>query len=203
MFRYELYLTTTLDPLRLGENGLSGARSLGSLAQARAVAVTGRAEIEPVLGMIAGVSFFLSDLGANGTYYRRTGTERDLRLPLLGYALDARMRRWGFEARAVWAQFFFPNASDLVAAYRQDGSPLFIREATVGTVPERMQGGYIELAYNVFYPFQLSHELLGFVRLETYDSQAAVPDTYKRNPALGIDELTAGITYRPVTQLGV
>jgi hypothetical protein len=39
------------------------------------------------------------------------------------------------------------------------------------------------------------------VRLETYDTQAAVPDGYKRNPALDIDELTAGLTYRPVTQL--
>ena len=201
MFRYELYLTTSLDPLRLGENGLSGARSLGSFANARAVAVTGRAEVEPVLGVIAGASFFLSDVGANGTYYRRTGSERDLRLPLLGYALDARMRRWGFEARAVWAQFFFPNAGDLLAAYREDGSPLFIRDASVGTVPERMQGGYIELAYNVFQQLELSHELLAFIRLETYDTQAAVPDTYKRNPALDIDELTAGLTYRPVTQL--
>lgn len=201
MFRYELYLTTTLDPLRLSENGLGGSRSLGSLAQARAFAVSGRAEVEPVLGVIAGASFFLSDLGANGTYYRSTGKERDLRLPLLGYALDARMRRWGFEARAVWSQFFFPNASDLLAAYKQDGSPLFIREASVGTVPERIQGGYIEVAYNVFHPFQFSHELLAFVRLETYDTQAAVPDTYKRNPALDIDELTAGLTYRPVTQL--
>ncbi|HTU60428.1 MAG TPA: hypothetical protein VMF89_18380, partial [Polyangiales bacterium] len=201
MFRYELYLTSTLDPLRLGENGLSPARSLGSFANMRAVAVTGRAEVEPVLGVIAGASFFLSDLGANGTYYRRTGSERNLRLPLLGYSLDARMRRWGFEARAVWAQFFFPNAGDLLAAYREDGSPLFIRDASIGTVPERMQGGYIELAYNVFQELQLSHELLAFIRLETYDSQAAVPDTYKRNPALDIDELTAGLTYRPVTQL--
>lgn len=201
MFRYELYLTTTLDPLRLSENGLGGSRSLGSLAQARAFAVTGRAEVEPVLGVIAGASFFLSDLGANGTYFRRSGSERDLRLPLLGYALDARMRRWGFEARVVWAQFFFPNAGDLLAAYRSDGSPLFIREASIGTVPERIQGGYIEVAYNVLHALQLSHELLGFVRLETYDTQAAVPDSYKQNPALNIDELTAGLTYRPVTQL--
>jgi hypothetical protein len=201
MYRYELYLTTTLDPLRLSENGLGGARTLGSLALSSAFAVTGRAEVEPVLGVIAGVSFFVSDLGANGKYYRQNGTERDLRLPLLGYALDARMRRWGFEMRAVWAQFFFPNAGDLVNAFRDDGSPLFIREATKGTVAERIQGGYFEIAYNVFHEYQLSHELLGFVRLETYDTQAAVPDTYKRNPALGIDELTAGLSYRPVTQL--
>ena len=32
-------------------------------------------------------------------------------------------------------------------------------------------------------------------------SQAAVPSGYKRNPNLDIDELTLGLTYRPVTQL--
>jgi hypothetical protein len=201
VFRYELYLTTTLNPLRLSENGLAGARSLGSLAQADAFAVSGRAEAEPLLGVIAGASFFASDLGGNATYYKRNGDKRSLRLPLLGYALDARMRRWGFEARLVWSQFFFPNAGDLVAAYRDDGSPLFIREASIGTVPKRMQGGYVEVAYDVLHQLHLSHELLAFVRLETYDTQAAVPSGYKRNPALGIDELTAGLTYRPVTQL--
>jgi hypothetical protein len=201
VFRYELYLTTTLDPLRLSENGLGGARTLGSLAPAKAFAVSGRAEVEPVLGAIAGASFFLSDLGANGDYYRESGKKRSLRLPLLGYAVDARMRRWGFEARVLWSQFFFPNAEDLVAAYREDGSPLFPREATEGTVPSRIQGGYIELAYDALSLLHVSHQLLAFVRLETYDSQAAVPNGYKRNPNLDIDELTLGLTYRPVTQL--
>ena len=201
LLRYELYLTTTLNPLRLGENVLAGARTLGSLAPAKGWAVSGRAEVEPVLGAIAGASFFVSDLGGNGDYFRATGKQRSLRLPLIGYALDARMRRWGFEARVVWSQFFFPNADDLVAAYREDGTPLFPREASEGTVPSRMQGGYAELAYDALSLVHVSHQLLAFVRLETYDSQAAVPKGYKRNPNLDIDELTVGLTYRPVTQL--
>jgi len=201
LFRYELYLTTTLNPLRLGENGIGGGRTLGSLAPAKAFAVTGRAEVEPVLGAIAGASFFVSDLGANGDYYRQSGRERSLRLPLIGYALDARARRWGFEARILWSQFFFPNAGDLIAAYRDDGSLLFPPEATIGTVPTRMQGGYVELAYDALSLLHVSHQLLAFVRLETYDTQAAVPSGYKRNPNLDIDELTVGLTYRPVTQL--
>lgn len=201
IMRYELYLTTTINPLRLGESGLSNARTMGSIAPAGGYAVSGRVEVEPWLGVIGGVSFFLSDTGPNADYYRESGSKRKLSLPLLGYSIDARMRRFGFEARVIWVQFFLPNSQDLVAAYRSDGSPLFPREATDGTVPSRIQGGYIELAYDVLSLMHVSHELLVFLRLETYDTQAAVPASYKRNPNLDVDELTVGLTYRPVTQL--
>jgi len=201
VLRYELYLTTTLNPLRLSETGLASARTQGSFAPANGYAVSGRAELEPVLGMIAGASFFFSNMGGNADYYRQDGRERDLKLPVFGYSLDARVRRAGFEARAVWAQFFLPNSDDLVVAYRADGSPYFPREATEGTLPTRLEGGYVELAYDVLSLLHVSHELLAFARLETYDTQAAVPKGYKRNPALDIDELTLGMTYRPVTQL--
>lgn len=201
LFRYELYLTTTINPLRLGESGLSNARTMGSIAPAGGYAVSGRAEVEPWLGVIGGLSFFLSDTGPNADYYRENGTKKKLHLPLLGYSLDARMRRFGFEARVVWAQFFLPNSDDLVAAFRADGSPLFPAEATRGTVPTRIQGGYIEVAYDVLSVLHVSHELLAFVRLETYNTQAAVPAGFSGNPALDIDELTMGLTYRPVTQL--
>jgi hypothetical protein len=201
LIRYELYMTTTLNPLRISQNGIGGGLTLGSLAAAKAFAVTGRAEVEPILGAIAGVSFFASDLGGNADYYRESGKQRSLRLPLIGYALDARARRWGFEARLVWSQFMLPNSDDLVASYRVDGSPLFARDASEGTVPTRIQGGYVEVAYDVLSLWHLSHALLGFVRLETYDTQAAVPKGYHRNPSLDVFELTAGLTYRPISQL--
>jgi hypothetical protein len=201
MWRYELYLSTTLDPLRLDAGGLAPALSFGSLARANAFAVNGRIEIEPVLGVVAGAAFFASDLGGNAAYYGRNGNERDLTLPLIGYALDARMRRWGFEARAVWAQFFFPNSGDLLDSYREDGSPNFPNVENTGPIAERMQGGYIELAYDVFHLLHMGHELLPFIRLETYDTQAAVPEGYDARSDLDVHEFTAGLSYRPIPQL--
>jgi hypothetical protein len=201
IWHYELYLTTTIDPLRLDATGFQPALTFGSLARADAFAVTGRIEIEPVLGLIGGVSFFASDIGGNAEYYRRNGAERDLKLPLLGYSIDARMRRFGIEARLVWAQFFFPNAEDLMKAYREDGSALFPNIDTTGPLAQVSLGGYVEVAYDVLHPFQVSHELLPFIRLETYDSQAKVPSGYRRVPQLDIDELTLGLTYRPIPQL--
>jgi hypothetical protein len=111
------------------------------------------------------------------------------------------MRRFGVEARVVWTQFFFPNAEDLMKAYREDGSPLFPNIDTTGPLAQVSFGGYIEVAYDVFHPLHLSHELLPFIRLETYDSQAKVPSGYRRVPELDIDELTMGLTYRPIPQL--
>ena len=205
LLRYELYLMTTMNPLRLSEQGLANARTFGSIAEAKAFSVTGRVEVEPLLGVIGGVSFIGSNLGPNADYYSDGGSadgrKRDLTLPLWGYSFDARMRRFGFEARLVWVQFFLPNSDALATSYRADGSPLFPSEAMEGSLPERIQGGYIELAYNVLSLAHLSHELLGFVRLETYDTQAAVPKGMPKNPALDVDELTVGLTYRPVPQL--
>jgi hypothetical protein len=201
MWQYELYFSTTLDPLRLAPEGLSPALTFGSVARADAFGVSGRIEIEPILGVIAGAAFFASDLGGNAEYYSKSGSKRDLSLPLLGYALDARIRRWGFEARAVWSQFFLPNSGDLLASYKQDGSPLFPSVETSGPIPERIEGGYIELAYDVFHLLHIGHELLPFVRLELYDTQAAVPQGYKARAELDVQEFTAGLSYRPIPQL--
>jgi hypothetical protein len=201
IWHYQLYFTTTLDPLRLDSSGLSPALTFGSVAPADAFAVTGRMEVEPVLGVIGGVSFFASDLGGNADYFRRNGGKRDLKLPLIGYALDARMRRYGIEARLVWAQFFFPNAADLIGSFREDGSPLFPNIDTTGPIPDRIQGGYVEVAYDVFHELHLGHELLPFVRLEMYDTQAGVPKGYRAEPLLDVQELTMGLTYRPIPQL--
>jgi hypothetical protein len=198
---YELYLTTTLDPTELGPDGLIGARRQGSLAPAEAFALTGRFEVEPLLGLIAGASFFASDTGGNADFYHPSGSAWNLSVPILGYALDARVRRWGFEARALWTQFFLPNSEDLMQAARKDGSLWYPNLAETGPIPERIEGGYLELAYDAFHLLGITHALLGFVRLEIYDTQAGVPDGYSANPLLDVQELTAGLTYRPIPQL--
>jgi hypothetical protein len=164
--------------------------------------VTGRFEVEPVLGVIAGAAFFLSDAGGNADFFTTSGRKRNLFLPIVGYALDARARRFGFEARAVWAQFFMPNSGDLMSARREDGSPLFPNAEMTGPVATRIQGGYVELAYDVFHHLlHTTQELLPFIRIETYDTQAGVPKGYTANPRLDVNELTTGLTYRPIRQL--
>jgi hypothetical protein len=84
---------------------------------------------------------------------------------------------------------------------RADGSPWFPNAARTGPVATRIQGGYLEAAYDVLSLAATEHQLLPFVRLETYDTQAAVPDGFEANPELDIDEATMGLSYRPIPQL--
>jgi len=200
-FQYELYVTTPLDPTRMGPDGFISARTLGSLARADSAAVTGRLEYEPILGLILGGSFYASDVGPNGDFYDANGNELSLHLPIAGYEFDARIKRIGIEARVIWSQFFMPNAADLMQTYRENGSEYFPNVATTGPIPLRTHGGYVEFGYDVLFPFhKTSQAFVPFVRAEMYDTQAKVPQAYEdeTNPALDVQELTMGVSYRPI-----
>lgn len=201
-FTYELYVMTPLDPTALGPGGLAGARGQGSFASSRTPAVSGRIEAEPLLGLIAGASFYASDLGTNGDFFDASGARIALRFPIFGYALDARYKGRGFEARAVWSQWFTPNAEDLLRARRADGSLWFPNATQTGPVPMRAEGGYVELGYDVLRLFTTSRQaLVVFGRVEHYSTQAKVPSVFARNPSLVVMEYTYGLSYRPIPQL--
>lgn len=199
--RYEAYLMTAVDPTALGTSGLVGARTVGSKAPANAGALSARVEVEPTLGAVVGASGYASDLGAAGGFHDALGQEKDLLLPLLGWDVDARLRRWGLEARALYASFHMPESDDLIEAYKADGSPWFPEGAT-SPVPTLLHGGYGELAYDVLFPLrEVDHQLLPFARVEYYDTQARVPEGTTRDPSKRVWEYTYGLTYKPIPQV--
>lgn len=197
IFRYELYAMTALDPTGFDDGGFAGGRTLGASSPADAVAFAGRLEVEPVLGMVIGVSGYGSDAGPAGDWFDADGERLDLGLPVLGAEADARWRVAGLEARVLGVSWWMPESDDLMEARKADGSPHYLPSAD--PVPTRMLGGYAELAYDVLRPFGLSHELLPFARLEHYDTQAAVPEGYEPNGLRTVNEATFGLTYRPMS----
>jgi hypothetical protein len=199
---YEAYLVTTMSPSNLGPDGFVGARSLGSLAPANAGALTVRVDYEPVLGLILGGSLYHGDAGGNGEFYTASGRAVDFTFPITGLSLHARLLRKGIEARLVAAAFLMPEAEALLNAYRADGVPHFPNADRTGAVPTRMQGAYVEVGYDVLRSLgSTKHQLVPFVRVERVDNQAQVPDGYRRNGALRVNELTTGVSYRPARQL--
>lgn len=198
---YQLYVTTTLVPSRLGPNGLVAARQLGSNALSKAAALSGRVDYEPVLGLSFSGSFFASDAGANGDYFDAQGERVDFTFPIWGTSLTARWNHRGWEARAVGAAFWMPEAGALMNARSAEGGLIFPNADRTGAVATRMLGGMVEVAYDVLRFADSSHQLLPFVRAETYDNQSQVPDAYRRNRALTVDEWTFGLSYRPIRQL--
>lgn len=198
--RYELYAMAPLNPMNLSADGLRGARTHGSFSPAEVPAVTGRLELEPWPGIVAGLSGYGADLGPVGDWYSASGERLRLSLPVLGGALDLRGRRWGFEGRAVGVYWSLPESGVLMAAKREDGSPYF-SEATAA-VPTRMLGGYVELAFDLFYPVELGdHQLMPFARLEAYNTQVGVPEGYQPDPTRSVQEGSFGIRYKPIQNI--
>jgi hypothetical protein len=200
-FRYELYAMSGLDPLGFTSSGFSGATGAGEQSKAKAWAVAGRVEYEPLLGVVVAASGYATDAGQNGNFFNKTGHEVDIRLPVLGFSLDARMKRHGLEAKILYTQWNFPNSGALMQAYAAKSVPLFTDKTN--PVPTVLRGAYAELGYNVFHPTKITHELVPFVRVEAYDTQAGVPTGYVGNGAYNVREVTMGASYRPIREVVV
>ncbi len=206
---YEGYMTTGLDPEGLAAGGFNGARSNGGRAPAQTLQLSGRLELEPALGFLVGASGIASELGGSmlgaQSFFDVNGDVLPLVLPLYAWTLDARVRRSGFEARALIGGFHLPNAGDLMQARHADGSLLFpVKAGSNESLPQRTIGAELELAYDVLRPLAVTEQqLLPFARLEFYDGHAEVPEGFERDPALSVKELTVGLSYRPIQQVVV
>jgi hypothetical protein len=199
--RFEAYAMTALQPLGINADGFEEARQEGSLAAAKAVAVAARVEYEPLLGLVLGASGYASDAGGNAKAFDARKNAVSLSAPVVGFTLDARMRRWGVEWKMLLAEFHIPNASALMSAFDAEGKP--VHDDADAPVPEVMRGGYVEVAYDVLKPFGVTHQLLPFARMEAYDTQAAVPEGFRADPSRKVREATFGLSYRPIQQIVV
>ena len=200
---WEAYLSTGLDPLRFTSSGFGAGRGNGGLVDTSSVMLSGRLELEPFLGFLTGVSAIYGETGGlpitSERFADATGKPVRLTLPLLAIEADARVRKNGLEARALVVSMHYPNAADLLAAKRLDGSPTIVLTDGPGAVPEWMLGAQLELAYDVFKPFRFTEaQLLPFVRVEFIDQQAAVPVGFVKDRSLRTKELTVGLSYRPI-----
>jgi hypothetical protein len=198
-FRYELYVVSGLDPSGFSAaQGLRGGRNGVSEARADGLAVTARVEVEPTLGVVAGLSAYLSEAGPNADYFDSAGDAVELDVPVYGVSLDARGRHAGFEARAVLAWFAIGDSAELGRVADRDGTPLGV------SVASELYGLYGEVAYDLLHaPLDTEQQLLPFVRVERYDTLADVTgrEVIRAEEAYGVTEVVFGLTYRPISQV--
>lgn len=196
--RYELYVVGGLNAASFrARDGVRGGRQGVAEARADGLAVTGRLELEPTLGVIAGLAAYFGLAGPNADFFDAAGEDLDLDVPVWGASGDVRGRAAGFEARAVVAVFGIGDTVQLRDAHDADGAPLGI---DVGSL---LWGAYGELAYDVLHTVGTEHQLLPFVRVERYDTLAEV-EGRSRTPAddaLAVTELAFGLSYRPAPQV--
>ena len=182
--RYEFYVMSGLDASGFsGSSGLRGGRLQITQATLNGPAFTGRLEWEPTLGMVLGVAPYFGLAGPR---------ELDVNVRVGGAAADWRIRRKGFESRALIA-YFHVSDTDALRTIPAGGTD------PVSDVGENLFGVYGEIAYNVIYYVDTPMELLPFVRLDYYDTTFEESDPAFDLPAFLVP--TVGLSYRPIQQV--
>lgn len=171
------------------DEGIREGRQEGSEALANSWAFAGRADFTAVPGLLVGASVFSGDAG-QGRY-----TPSGAKISALTTVFDAHADwRWrGLWLRGLYAHTTIGQA-DLVNQLNN-----FEGDESVGS---KQEGWYLQGGFDVLSLVPGSKmALIPFLRYEQYDTQAAVPAGYARNPANDVEELTLGLAFQPIPQL--
>ena len=188
-FSWRLYFVNGLDASRYAADGLKEGSGEGSLALARSFAVTGRLDYTGVPGVLVGGSFFSGNSGQGQV--TPSGASFAGRTTFVDLHLDARYR--GAQFRAVWARSTVGDAAAIDQLNNLGG------DESVGS---RQEGWYAEAGFDVLSLVPKSRmSLIPFVRYETYDTQAAVPVGYARDPGNDVRVVTVGANFKPIPQV--
>jgi hypothetical protein len=185
---YRTYLTTSLNAAGFNEDAIRGGRQQGNRVRAEDGAWSARLDYTPhqVPGLLVGASTFLGNTGQNETF---DGEEAEAFLSL--WDVHGQYRYRGLELRALAA---FGSLNDVEA--------LSIANET--TVPDRFDGWYAEVAYDVM-PLLVgdatAQYLSPFFRFEHYDTQASVGQGFVRDLTKDVNLYTVGLSYKPHPQV--
>ncbi|MFA6233101.1 MAG: hypothetical protein WC824_02780 [Bacteroidota bacterium] len=177
--QYQLYVMSSLRAEGLsGSTGLRGGRQKAIMSSTADLAVTGRLEYLPILGLGLGASFFTGSTtgGSNMTV--------DGRVTLVSGDV-----RYGIGNLALRGEAVMIDIADAD----------MINQVFNNGVADKLNGWYFEAAYDILPHFVSTNEqqLCVFGRYEKYNTQAEVTG-FTANDAYDRTEITAGLTYKPV-----
>lgn len=187
---YRSYVVAGLDASKFTAAGIRGGRQKGARSKAEDFAWTGRVDYTAMPGLLAGVSAYV---GGSGQGLANAAGEEvgDVRTTLLEGHVEWKWR--GLELRALAVRGAIDDVGALNRALGLTGSR---------SVGERQDGWYVQAGYDLFARRDGARAaLLPYARFEAFDTQAAVPTGYLRNPANDQEILTLGLAWRPIPQL--
>ena len=188
---YRIYVTASLDGQGASPSNYRSSRQKGNRERAEDLAVSARVDWTPFAGALFGASLYTGEIDHDRPGYP------DARLTL--YELHAQYRTGGLELRALFAQSFLSDASDLTRALRNDGN-LDPDESLSDHL-----GGYVEVAYDIWPHLGLDRDyyLAPFFRFEYYNTQWDTPSGPEFSPD-GSKEIRLyhmGLSYKPHPQV--
>jgi hypothetical protein len=184
---YRSYVVTGFDATGFSDAGIRGGRQKGSESLSEDLAWVARVDWTPRPEWTLGGSFYTGKSGQDQT----VGGEKLPGSRLTIWELHGQYRRGPWHARALFAMSQLANAGSLNRALgRVPGVD--------APIPERMLGGYVEAAYDIWSLFFDGDKSLSpFLRVEYVDTQDEVPSGYAENRARAFWLFTPGISFKP------
>jgi len=208
---YRIYAVNGLDASGFSDNGLRGGRQKGSEALADHWAVVARVDAELFPGVDIGGSIYHGKSGQNATNTRGvTLTATPTVTTTTTFAVpDTRTTIWELHGRVRYA------GATVQGLFAQSilGDTAALSLATGDTVARKMQGGYVEVAYDLMPLIDADSEMTiePFYRYERLDTQHSVsagsiaalaPEGISgRNPSRDRTLHVVGLQYKPHPQV--
>jgi len=190
MVSYRAYVTNGFNGAGFTSAGLRGGRQRGIQARAANLALSGRVDLTPIPGVTGGIGFYNGGSGQEQVVF--DGNRLDVDTTVVEFHGQAQIR--GVDLRALFAHSAVDEA----------------REASVGlrlpiTTPiaEAMQGGYVQVGYNVLSQFNTPLALTPYARYEVVDTQHRIPEGFIRDLLRDGTLTTFGIELKPIPNIVV
>ena len=185
MINFRAYAVNGMNGAAFRANGLRGGRQKGGQARAANMAFAGRLDVTPVPGIFAGVGLYTGGSGQEQVVL--DGERLDVGTTITEVHGQAQMR--GLDVRALFARASIDRAGDVSRA---------LKLAANASVAETMQGGYVQIGYNVLSQVNTLLALTPYVRYEQVDTQHRVPAGFTRALAFDGDFKTLGVEFKPI-----
>lgn len=171
-------------------SGLRGGRQKGSEALAEDFALAARADYTGQPGLVLGGSAYIGGSGQGADDPLNPGGEIGARTVIVeGHA---GYRAHGLDLRGLVA---LADVNDVESLNAVNG---FTGMASVG---ERLEGWYLQAGYDVLRHAPTEVALEPYLRYESVNTQAEVPDGFEANPANEVTVWTIGAALRPIPEI--
>ena len=189
---FRAYIVNGFNGSRFSSDGVRNGRQKGGKARASNMAFTGRVDITPTPGVFVGASLYTGGSGQGDIVV--DGRDIAVRTTIVDLHGQAQIR--GFDVRGLFARTNIDDAAELNQALGMTGS---------GGVAERMQGGYLQVGYNVLSQTASagSVALTPYLRYEQVDTQDRMPAGFERSLSTDNTFVTLGVELKPIPNVVV
>jgi hypothetical protein len=185
------FLTNGFNGAGFRSNGLRGGRQRGVQARAANLAFSGRLDVTPIPGIFAGIGLYNGGSGQEQVVWNGQRLDMDTRVAEVHGQAQFR----GLDVRALFAHATVDDAGDASRALAAvTGSGV----TTSAPIAEAMQGGYVQVGYNLLSQFASDLAVTPYVRYEQVDTQHRVPADFTRALAQDGEFTTFGVDFKPI-----